>query len=448
MHRSTRLFLTAICCWLLVFTGAAVAMALPTNVPESAFEPTSGCGCHASFVQQWAQSMHAQALSDPVFRLKVEEANKATNGAVGPFCEKCHAPIAEMTGGLKSGKLSAAAAQGVQCTFCHQVTGTTKPIGNVSHTVKPDGTRRAQLKDPQAPHKAAYSEFHKSAEICGACHNVNHPGNGLHLEATYSEWLESPYAKEGTVCQDCHMSKSPGFVGPSTGKACGTGSERDNIYQMTFTGANVAQGNEVNSTKLLQQAAKLEMQLPAIVKPGASGEVTVTITNVGAGHMLPTGLTEVREMWLEVVAVGKNGESVVGERKFGTILKNAKGKYPAEVWDAVAIQSDDRIPPRGKVQNAFAFEMPAADETLTVRASLYYRSMPDELAKAAGVQNPVTTMASAEKVVFGSEAAMTAPENGGPTKGLGPSALYAILGMTLVAGIVIFFVLRGRRIGA
>ena len=64
--------------------------------------------------------------------------------------------------------------------------------------------------------------------------------------------------------------------------------------------------------------------------------MTVTITNVGAGHYLPTGLTEVRQMWLQVVAVDENGkETELGKRVFGTELKDKNGKYPVELWDAV-----------------------------------------------------------------------------------------------------------------
>ncbi len=42
--------------------------------------------------------MHAKALDDPLYRLKLDEANRATDGALGPFCEACHAPVAVMAG--------------------------------------------------------------------------------------------------------------------------------------------------------------------------------------------------------------------------------------------------------------------------------------------------------------------------------------------------------------
>lgn len=395
---------------------AESAIGIPVEsagISPDVFEPSSFCGCHSAFVEQWSKSMHAQALTDPIYLAKLKEAEEATDGKIGPFCKKCHGPAAMMTGELDKGdlsKLSAGPAQGVVCSFCHQISGMLKaPPANVSQLVDPSGVRRAQLKDPQAPHAAAYSELHEKAEICGGCHNVDHPVNGMHLEATYTEWLESPYAKEGIVCQDCHMSKEPGVIGPSTGQAAGGAPQRDNIYQMIFVGGQVELGPSDVATARLQSAATLKIDMADVVKPGTSSKAKVTITNSGAGHYLPTGLTEVRQMWLEVTAVDAAGKSTkIGERIFGTILQDDKGKAPVELWEATKIKSDDRIPPRESVVNEYDFSMPPGTEGTTVKAALLYKSVPDELAAKAGVKNPTTEMAVAEKAIYASEGARAA----------------------------------------
>lgn len=377
----------------------------PGVAPAAAFPPASSCGCHGTLVDQWSQSMHRQALEDPLFKTKVAQADAATGGKIGPFCEKCHGPIAEMTGesGKNAAEMSPAAAQSIGCMFCHQVVGNSEPLGNVSQLLDPDTTRRAQLENPQAPHPAAFSALHMSSEICGGCHNVNHPINGMHLESTYREWAESPQGKAGTQCQDCHMSEKPGKIGPSTGQAAPGAPERPNIYQMTFAGAQVALGNPERATQLLQSAAKMEMDAPKVVKPGEEASVTVKITNSGAGHYLPTGLTEIREMWLDVSVVDAAGKATsLGEHRFGTVLKDAAGKYPAELWDAVAVQSDDRIPPMQSVSHSYKIVLPSGADAGTLKAQLLYRSAPEELAAKAGVKNPTTVMASAEQQVFGS----------------------------------------------
>jgi hypothetical protein len=347
--------------------------------------------------------MHAQAISDPLYLAKLEEANKATNGELGAFCDSCHSPIATMSGEQKSGKLSAVAKESVGCDMCHQTDGTEGAVpGNVSITFELDGTKRAQFDDAVSPiHTTAYSAFHRSAEFCGNCHNVNHPVNGMHLEATYTEWKNGPYAKEGIVCQDCHMTPGPGVTKPNPGKAAAMGPDREHIYTMTFVGGNVALGDADLAEERLQAAATLDLEVGDTIAAGEKVELNTTITNVGAGHYLPTGLTEVRQMWLEVTAVNAAGEELMKERRdFGTVLKDKDGKYPVELWDATTIHSDDRIPPRESVSNSYDFEM--SDGLVTVTAALYYRSAPEELAAKAGVDVPTTTMVSATKTVYSS----------------------------------------------
>lgn len=430
--------------------AGAPAPVEPGKAQSGQFSPSAGCGCHAALVEEWKQSMHAKALSDPLYTTKVEEADKATNGALGPFCKKCHGPAATMMGEIASGKLSEAGAEGVSCDFCHQVTGLAKGIlGNTSQLADPMGTKRAHIQDPKAPHPALYSALHESAEFCGGCHNVNHPVNGMHLEATYTEWKASSYAKEGVVCQDCHMSVQAGVMGPSKGQACAGGPERDNIFHMTFAGGQVALGNAQAATAMLKSAAKIELTVAEIATAGTTTPIKVTVANTGAGHYLPTGLTEVREMWLEVYSVNAEGKkTAIGERKFGTILQDDKGNAPVELWEATKIKSDDRIPPKESVTEGYDFEMPRGDEAVTIKAVLNYRSASEEFAKKAGVENPITEMAGAEQIVYASEDARIAATKKDATAGEsfdGFNLAVIIAGLALIIGILVFFLVKGRR---
>lgn len=452
MRRRSSTLLAALALAALISTAATSAFAAVPVEPGAAkpvqFEPASSCGCHTALVEQWTKSMHSQALSDPLYKAKLEEAQKATKGAIGPFCLKCHGPAATMTGEVEKDTMSAGVAQGISCSWCHQVVGNKGAPANTSQVLEPDGTRRAQIKDPQAPHKAAYSAFHESAEFCGGCHNVLHPVNGMHLEASYAEWQKSPYAKEGVTCQDCHMSRAPGVIGPSSGTAAPGAPERPNIYRMTFTGAQVELGDSQAATAMLKSAATVKLEAPEVLE-GGSTEVTVTITNKGAGHYLPTGLTEVREMWLEVFTEAEDGtKTKVGERKFGTILQDDKGNAPVELWEATKIKSDDRIPPRKSVTDKFAFTMPAGAESATLKAALYYRSSSDELAKKAGVQNPTTEMAADTKVVYASVDAARDAAREDATQGVfrdGWNLAFALIGMAAIFGLIALFVIKSRR---
>ncbi|MDY0340027.1 MAG: multiheme c-type cytochrome [Coriobacteriia bacterium] len=442
---------------LAVMALPVAASALP-SIPSLNFPSATGCGCHADLFEQWSPSMHAQALTDPIYLTKLAEADAATDGEVTPFCLSCHTPVGIMAGevtGLDHSVASGVAAEGTTCTFCHHTTGTNEPVGNASQVVSPEDVRVAQIKDPQAAHEAAYSEFHETAEFCGACHNVVHPTSGVHLEATYKEWKEGPYSAEGTVCQDCHMTPGPGVTKPNPGKAASTGPDRDHIYTMTFAGGNVALGDAEKAEERLKAAAQLELELPEIVE---SGDVAVkaTITNVGAGHYLPTGLTEVRQMWLEVTATDAEGAELMLERRdFGTVMKDAEGDYPAEMWEAVEVQTDDRIPPRESTSSDYSFAM--AEGAVTVKAALYYRSCSEEIAEKAEVDVPTTTMAEITKTVYSSAEAMESGEQepiepGGDapaaddtsTDGLGTTGLLLIAAGVLVVAGVVFVIVKRR----
>ena len=407
-HKSKQAFLVFTTAALIVFVYVSLAAALP-DIPSSQFQSAESCACHNTFRSQWSSSMHSKALSDPLYILKRDRANRETDGAVGKFCDGCHAPVAIMAGEntLNAGELPAQSKEGVGCNFCHQVSGSTTPIGNTSVEVTPDGARRAQLKDAQAPHPAAYSKFHETAEFCGNCHNVNHPANGLALEATYTEWKNSPYAKEGIVCQDCHM--TPG-VGPTVnpGASAMGAPERDHIFNMTFAGGNVGLGDSKLAEERLKGAATLNITIDNdIVPKGSKTTATVTVINSGAGHYIPTGLTDMRQMWLLVTATtGDGAEKELFRRDFGTIFADDKGNAPVQIWAATKVKSDDRIPPKESITEKITFLQEDAKST-TVQAALYYRSASPEIAREANVDIPTTTMASQKAVVYASDQAKT-----------------------------------------
>lgn len=403
-----RVSLLTVTCLATLLCLAPSAFAVP-DIPSSAFESAQGCGCHAGFQVTWADSMHGKALTDPIYQYELGLAIRATDGALGPFCNGCHTPVAvmagEISGTLPADDITSAGLEGVTCDFCHQVTGTHgERVGNSSYALDdPDGTKRAQFDDAKSPyHETAYSAFHESAEFCGNCHDVYHPVNGLPLEATYTEWKNGPFAAEGIVCQDCHMTPGPGVTKPNPGKAAPFGVDRDHIYLMTFAGGNVALGDADLAEERLKAAATVEIETPGHIEPGTKGEIEVTVSNVGAGHYIPTGLTEFRQMWLEVVSINADGVSAtIGEHRYGTELADAEGNYPVPLWEAVSIGWDDRIPPQESRSYTYEVNMPA-DGVANIEATLYYRSVSEEVAEHADVDVPTTTMAQTSQVIYGS----------------------------------------------
>jgi len=375
----------------------------PGSAPPSGFRSATNCPCHGELVAQWRQSMHAQALTDPVFQAKVNEAQSQAGPEIATFCKRCHSPIGNILHD-PDGATYPEAIEGVTCMFCHQVVGDSGAHGNTSQLLVTDLTRRAQIKNPQAPHRAAYSGFYTSSQFCGGCHSVINPVTGVRLDGTYQEWASSVYAKRGTQCQDCHMSAVPGVPGPGSGRAAPFGPVRNDLYGMTFVGGNVAQGPAAASTATLQSAATIDIDGPDVVAPGFRATVTVHVTNSGAGHDLPTGLTDERQMWLAVYAETPGQPAVLlGEQRFGTVLADAKGKHPAEIWNAASVYSDVRIPPKGSATSSYTFQMPPSAGTAYVVATLNYQSLPEALAVEAGVANPVTVMASTARPFYANE---------------------------------------------
>src|SRR5258707_14899397 len=113
-----------------VLVGVAIAVgdgcgspAPAALLPPSALQdPTTCQGCHPTQFAQWSGSMHAYAAEDPVFLAMNKRGQRETNGALGDFCVKCHAPLAVAqkltTDGLNLSDLPASA-KGVTCFFCH-----------------------------------------------------------------------------------------------------------------------------------------------------------------------------------------------------------------------------------------------------------------------------------------------------------------------------------------
>jgi hypothetical protein len=234
------------------------------------------------------------------------------------------------------------------------------------------------------------------------------------LELTYDEWKNGPYNTgnpETTVnCQDCHMRQRPGF--PSTGKterpdnpgrSADNGPTRKHTWTHYFVGGNAIvtklQGSDVHAKmaiERLKNAADLELIKSSSYKKDGLSSIEIKVINSGAGHYLPTGLTEVRQMWLSVAitdakgktilrsgVLDKNGNIDEGAVLYHSQLGNKEGKPVLNVAMADRILFDHRIPPKGYLIEKYSFQIPSdAVSPFTVEAALKYRSASQSFAKA------------------------------------------------------------------
>lgn len=348
------------------------------KVTSDMFDPPEVCGgCHVEIYAQWKGSMHSKAWTDPIYRAALNAISKASGGTADKFCMGCHTPVGVVSGEASpSGEgMSAVADQGVQCEVCHNISRSTG-IGNGAYVLTPQLYGRplkfGPFPDAISPyHDTAYSKLHTQSEFCGNCHDVTHPFNRLPIERTYTEWKDSPYAGMGVQCQDCHMK-------PVRGKATPFSKERERIYTHNFVGGNALVtemlGSETHSKlaeDMLRSAAQVEIYPPATLVAGKVNAVRVRVTNVGAGHKLPTGFPEGREMWLDFKVLNKQGEVLYrlgsvkkgqteeGTQSFKVVLGDKDGNIvDLNVLDADRILYDTRIEPKGYKDVEFQFYLP------------------------------------------------------------------------------------------
>jgi hypothetical protein len=162
-----------------------------------------------------------------------------------------------------------------------------------------------------------------------------------------------------------------------------------------FTGANAnaeALGGSAThaalAEDLLKSAARLELKVPASGTSGTTLSLELVVYNVGAGHSLPTSMTELREMWVELKALADdgtllfhsgrlepNGEISEGAMRFGTIAGDAQGKVTHKPWEIAQILSERLVPARGSESQSFDVSLPEGwSGRLRIEASLFYRS--------------------------------------------------------------------------
>ncbi|KAA3600990.1 MAG: cytochrome c554 family protein [Candidatus Scalindua sp. AMX11] len=416
---------------------------VPGDIKKTQFFSPNTCGaCHPEIFKMWSGSTHANAWKNPLFQAVY---NLGKNTAKGESqkrniesCVRCHHPIGH-SAGEKELPLDDEKG-GVICDFCHSVRATAG-VGNAPYILDPGnaaamegGTKYGPFADsPETIHKNQFSELHTRSEFCGGCHDVSHAGNDLPIEQTYTEWRQGPYntgdPETSVHCQDCHMRQRPGFPctgsterpdnpGFATPKIMG-GVERPHIWTHYFVGGStiplsLPPNSEVQpqmAVERLKNAATLSIEGDPNVKEGGLFQFKVSIKNTGAGHYLPTGLTELRQMWLDVSVTDSAGKTLFQRGQvneagaidpqavvYHTVFGNEKGEETLHVWEATHIISDNRVPPKGQKEERFSLLIPSNIETpIKIKAVLNYRSAPqylvDLLLKEEAIKIPIINMA-------------------------------------------------------
>lgn len=391
----------------------------PGDFTYDDFETPQYCGssCHTEFYQQWQQAMMSQAYThhwDEIeyFKLAVPHAERDEMVAeVKDGCNGCHTPIAYIAGDTPPPfpHENSRANESVSCDVCHTITGFEGDIPyNFNYIMSPGKTKYSSRKgDIDSPaHQIVRSEFHKSGDFCGICHNEKSPYD-VWVKSTHLEWKEGPYFKEGVQCQDCHMTKTK-F------KSASMGLTYEDTKLHLFHGAH--DEGKVKGT--------IEVRInPDIreVEPGEVVKLTVALFNQKTGHKFPTGSVEDRIVWLHVEATdsegnvyhlpvdkkGFDGEEYtiaadvlayqdmgialddpnfkgvqrdavpVGDRIFRMPYFDPQGRMTIQQWNTKSLGVDYRIGPRETQTETFTFRLPyeIAEGKVKVKATINYQKL-------------------------------------------------------------------------
>jgi hypothetical protein len=217
----------------------AVAAAHADLFLEDKYPSASTCAtCHPRHFREWSVSPHAYSQISPVSAAMSATVNILTGGTSGDFCFRCHSPVGANLGEpvvLSNMDRHPASREGITCVACHRVDaaygringrlamqegGITSPIfgptGNDELARVLDSDEYRVTADPEARGRKIHGEVKKlealsESSFCAVCHDVTLV-NGFRAEETFSEYKNSPAAKRGESCQDCHMGKEHGIA--------------------------------------------------------------------------------------------------------------------------------------------------------------------------------------------------------------------------------------------
>ena len=424
--------------------------------------PASGdcAGCHRQEYLEWAPSLHGIADRDAVYEKTVEANEDLLRHGVeqGRFCEGCHAPnelIAGRVTKLASVAPGPASADGVSCLACHAAVHADPQKGNGALTLRIAGLGGdpADLALLAAPRdhadrwgSAATKALIGKSELCAACHTENYDPSmskattPQDVQSTFAEWQASWYADQGVTCQDCHMAPDPAaqVLALRQGRVA-----KPDRYSHAFVGANylmfetglgetltflrggtipglteaeadvaiVAQREATHA--LLRAAAGLELRS---VRADDSGlRLDIAVQNLGAGHNLPTGVSDQKHMWLEVEVQDAGGSVIYRSGGFdaaagvtdpdavmwieqfldgkGEVIPNHLTFATAEVkWVRRA------IPAKGEEVVGYDIPLPSGTSgPLHLKARLWYRvALQDLVYQNLRLETPVPPFALAE----------------------------------------------------
>ncbi len=351
-----------------------------TGKPDPTYDG-AWCGtCHAKELAAWQKSVHAHAGVDPMvhFCAGIES---TTNGAQYPrLCAGCHDPVS-----ARLGDTTLSSGRGVTCLGCHDGSRLIRAGGNADLEVS-----TSDWTQDHAARAAATLPTLRDPKFCGTCHEQFVPGVGIEAIDTLHEYEGSSFAGADDAgatsavvrCVDCHAPKD------STG-----------VADHAMVGGNVYVATEITKDPTMVAAEQANLSLALDLAASRTGNaVTVTVKNHAAGHAFPTGVTDIREPWVELQAVDAQ-QNVVAHyggpapdgtippeaARFGMDIAKADGGllYLHELSQTTRIPFARFVPPRGSADVILTAPTSLPSPAVELDAVLYYRNVRTTYYRAA-----------------------------------------------------------------
>ncbi len=351
----------------------AAALAAAAYTPPPTFrrdvnpQPSETCrACHIDITDQWRSSAHARAdrMRNLLFGRMYFYSLRETRGATFTKCGPCHETASFLNNDFDVPHARDVSGEGVTCVFCHGIAGPGPADAVPPLTLdlsKYFGTIRTPVLTPA--HGSGYLAYVKSSDFCGGCHKYANQ-YGVPITDTIGEWRATKYAKQGVTCQSCHMPGGPG-------RNSSQGPVRPRVADHSF-----ARG--LDNPRL---AKAVQLQLHTERRSGDSLRVFALLTNVGAGHSLPTGNDQ--HMLLVRLRVLTEDGKIVWENDpfsewsvsvFSLVLADEIGRWPAETWNARKVLADRRIKAGHSARVYYDVPLGGASGPFKVDAQVLFRS--------------------------------------------------------------------------
>ena len=341
---------------------------IPPDDPDFRFtsgRPERCAGCHSDggeirIVDDFQLSRHANAGKNTWVEARLRDFRTRHPSESG-FCADCHIPAAFV--GTKvpgasdlndpntvdlldpaydPNSITSPRRHGVQCLTCHRVTSVAEDskgfnfAGHATVSRAPDYLNVFGPWDDVADMSPSALPLYTQSLFCAACHEYERPADGPRAavpgQETFSEWKrwqerlpgDSPLKEVGT-CQMCHM---PAKQEPGPQIACNQFVQRDPerqpVRNHAFAGTTLGPGVPLPNGKysMLDGVATLDLQ--AVQVAADEVELSVQVTNTGAGHKLPTGI-DIRNMLVLVDAFDANGQPLSNVTARSSILPHWAG---------------------------------------------------------------------------------------------------------------------------